>query len=120
MPSPSVLVLSTDSFASALIGTLLGLSAHPTVFPRVDEPLLDELARLRPGVVLVDTDHPAAHSESLFEGIRDLGARAILFSPRRSRDDIERQAAKRGLASLALPITGPELDALVRAIPGTP
>ena len=113
MSPPSLLVVSPDSLTAALIGTLLEPSDYAVVFPRPDQPLLDEIARAKPDLVLVDVEHPAVRSRSLFDGIRSAGARAAVFG---RESEVPLPTVGPGVDRFALPVGRGELESILRRV----
>ena len=111
------LVLSTDALIAALIGALLEIHGYKPFFPDADESERDSLRRIRPGIVLVDCEAESACSEAFFGPATMTGARVIMFSASRSKQEVASFAAKYGFDWFILPIDLPSFAKVVRAAP---
>jgi DNA-binding response OmpR family regulator len=102
----NVLILARDEVVAALLGLLVELKGYHPIFPGTGESSLQALARSRYSAVVLDCDHPDC-GERLLAEIRTAAAQAILFSPMRLSDEVQRVAARHGARSFTLP-TDPE------------
>jgi hypothetical protein len=109
MTRRTVLILSTDPFAAALLGGGVELAGFIPVFPQKDESARDALRRTRPSVALIDCDYDDACTESFFGPALMTGARLAVFSSTRSKRAMEPVAAAFGVRLFELPI---EFEAL--------
>lgn len=112
-----VLVLSSEALIAALLGALLEIHGYTPVFPEPEEAPRDALRRVRPGIVLVDCEQDEACSEAFFGPATMTGARVILFSASRSRQEVASFAARYGFDWFILPIDLPSFSKVVRAAP---
>jgi AmiR/NasT family two-component response regulator len=99
-----VLIIAREEIVAALLGLLVDLQGYEPVFASPETPPATAIARLLPGVAIVDCDHPSACEEDLFLCAQRAGTAVILFSPSRQSPEIRRLAQERKLASFALPI----------------
>jgi hypothetical protein len=111
----TVLILSTDAVASALLSILTELEGFTPVFAAGDDTPEESLTRLRPRFLLVDCDHQAACNESLFDLARRLDSKVVIFSPGRMSYDVQDFAEARQLPWFALPIDRATLARILRS-----
>lgn len=111
------LVLSNDALIAALLGALLELHGYTPFFPGFQESPRDSLRRIRPGIVLVDCEQESACSEAFFGPATMTGARVIMFSASRSRQEVASFAARYGFDWFILPIDLPAFAKAVRVAP---
>ena len=104
MSRHSVLVLSSDPLAAALLGAAVDLAGHATRFPLSDEPVRAALLRIRPRLVLIDCDHEDGCSEAFIGPALMTGSRVLLFRSRRSRRDATEFAGRLGLEIVDMPV----------------
>ena len=83
----TVLVLSSDPLASALMGAAIELAGHLPRFPQSEEAARAALMRIRPRLVLIDCDHPDGCSDAFIGPALMAGSRVLLFKSRRTRRD---------------------------------
>jgi DNA-binding response OmpR family regulator len=111
----SVLVVSPDALAAALLGALVEIDGYAPRFARRGESPRDALRRLRPAVVLVDCGAAEGGGATVVGPARMLGVRVVAFAPAASADHARRCAEELGVAWLALP---PVPGALRHALDG--
>ena len=109
------LVLSGDALIAALLGALLEIHGYTPFFPEPEEAPRDALRRARPGVVLVDCEHDSACNEAFFGPATMTGARVIMYSASRSRQEVSSFSAKYGFDWFILPIDLASFSKVVRA-----
>ena len=106
----TALIVSPDPFAAALLGAAVSLAGPEPVFCRDEETPHQALARLRPAMLLVDLDDPAATDDALLGPALMRGTRVFFFgSDARVRDT--RHLARFDAAVILLPR---DTDALPR------
>jgi DNA-binding response OmpR family regulator len=108
------LVLSTDALIAALLGALLEIHGYTPFFPADEETPRDSLRRIRPGIVLVDCEQDTACNEAFFGPATMTGARVIMFSASRSRQEVASFAARYGFDWFILPVDVPSFAKVVR------
>jgi hypothetical protein len=114
VPTPTVLVLSQDALAAALLGAAVEYAGFAPLFARQGESSRDALRRLRPAVVLVDCDDEDACAESFIGPVMMMGARVVVFGSARSRRDVAGLVGALRLSSFTLPIDHETLARLLR------
>ena len=117
MNDSHALVLSTDALTAALIGVLLETHGYRPAFPAPDESPRESLRRIRPGVVLVDCEQDTACSEAFLGPATMTGARVIMFSASRSREEVETFARRYGFDWFILPTDVADFAQVMRAAP---
>ena len=113
MPHSTVLVLSTDPLASALLGAAIELSGGTPLFLGERERPRDALLRLRPAHVLVDCDDEDACAEAFLGPVLMTGARVTIFGSPRARRDVRDLAERVGVRLLELPADVADLPSLL-------
>src|ERR1700759_2022945 len=109
----SILILSTDAFAAALIGAAVELASYVPVFQNEGESPRDAVMRLRPGAVLVDCDHEDACTEAFFGPAMMVGARVAVFSSTRSIRALQPIATEFDVRLFSVPLDFANLSALL-------
>lgn len=115
MEATSVLVMSADPLAAALLGALVELEGYTPHFLREGEGPRDALRRVRPAVALIDCESPEARSAAVIGPARMMGARVALFGRPAIADLVEQCAAEFGVAILGVPPALGELGRLLAA-----
>ena len=100
----TILVIAREPLIQTLMCSLVDLAGHHAAQPRTDETVALSIARVRPRLVLLDCEHDSACEDDAYRAAANVGAEVLLFTPSRSRAEVEDFAAERGLRSLALPI----------------
>ena len=98
----TVLILSVDPLAAALLGAAVELAGHAPAFSQDGESSRAALLRVRPRVALLDCDHEESCSEAFVGPALMTGARVVLFRSRRTRPSSD-FAHRMGLAVIILP-----------------
>ena len=122
MDEATVLVVAQHSVIGALLGSLIELGGHRAAYPHPDELPSAAIGRVRPGLTLIDFDHPSSNDPRLFEQARIAHSAMLMFSSTLNGPDTESVAAKRHLKSFTLPIRYRDFRDLVDATlnPGIP
>jgi hypothetical protein len=116
MPQPTVLVLSIDPLAGALLGAAIELAGGRPLFPADGERPRDALLRLRPAHVLVDCDDEGSCAEGFLGPVLMTGARVTIFGSPRARRDVRELADRIGVRLLDLPAELEELPSLLEPV----
>jgi hypothetical protein len=109
----SVLVLSSDALAAALLGALAETEGYRPLFAAPDETARAALGRLRPRIVLVDCEHADACSDAFFGPAQMIGAAVLLFGSNRSADRLRTTADRYHLATFTVPVAADTLARLL-------
>ena len=104
MPEAPVLIVAQHAVIGALLGSLVELSGHVAVFPSSSELPPAVVKRLRPQLILIDSDHPFSSDSRLFDSAKHARCPVLMFSSTLSGSDTAEFAAKRQLKSFTLPI----------------
>ena len=104
MSEAPILVVAQHAVIGALLGSLVELSGHVAGFPHPGEPLAATVKRLRPQLILVDSDHPFAVDPRLTDAATLARCPLLMFSSTLSGSDTAEFAAKRHMQSFTLPI----------------
>ena len=79
MEARSVLVLSADALAAALLGVLVELEGYTLHFARGGEAPREALRRIRAATALVDCDLPGGCTAAFIGPAKMMGVRVVLF-----------------------------------------
>lgn len=101
--SHTVLVLSSDPLASALLGAAIELAGHVPRFPQSEEAPRSALMRVRPRLVMIDCDHPDGCSDAFIGPALMSGSRVLLFKSRRTRRDVSELTERLGVRVMDMP-----------------
>lgn len=104
MSRHTVLVLSSDPLAAALLGAAIELAGHVPRFPSSDEVARSALLRIRPRLVVIDCDHEDGCSDAFIGPALMTGSRVLLFRSRRTRRDVTELTERLGLQVLDMPV----------------
>jgi hypothetical protein len=110
------LILSEDALAAALLGSAVELAGHRPHFPEPQEAARDALRRVRPGLVVVESDHADGGTEAFLGPAIMTGARVVLFDAYRQGDPGHRSAEIAAPLALELLHLPDHLDLLLRRI----
>ena len=113
MSRHSILVLSSDPLAAALMGAAIELSGHAPRFAQADEAARAALLRVRPRLVVIDCDEEDACSEAFIGPALMTGSRVMLFRSRRTRRDPSELVTRMGLRVVEMPIEHDSLSAVL-------
>jgi hypothetical protein len=114
-PSSTVLLLSEDAIALALVGLLVELADYTPVFAEDGERAEDALNRVRPAfVVLVDDTMDEARSDLFFARAAQRKVGLAIFAGRGSRGDLAPEIGRRGIPYFEPPVDVYELARILR------
>ncbi|MFL5576720.1 MAG: hypothetical protein ACJ79S_12205 [Gemmatimonadaceae bacterium] len=99
-----ILVIADHAMIAALLGALVELAGYRPAFADPGELPEAAVARMRPDLVLLDSDHPSASREALYRAAAASSSGLVLFGSTLNADETERFAAFRGAKWLSLPI----------------
>lgn len=114
MPRQPVLVLSSDPLSAALLGAAIELAGHAPRFPESDEGARAALLRVRPRLVIVDSDDEEACSDEFIGPALMTGSRVLVFRSRRTRRDVSELTDRLGLRVVEMPMEHESLTQLLR------
>lgn len=104
MTDVQILVIAEHAMIGALLGALVELAGHRPRFAEPGESADAAIERVRPNLVLLDSEHEAAADDRAYRAALETGSRIVLFGSSLSASETERFAARRGVACIALPI----------------
>jgi len=110
----SILVLSSDPLAAALLGAAIELSGHAPRFAQADEAARAALLRVRPTLVVIDCDDEDTCCDAFIGPALMTGSRVMLFRSRRTRRDPSELATRLELRVVEMPIEHDSLSAVLR------
>ena len=100
---PTILVLSTDAVAAALLGALIESLELQPLFPQPGESARDALRRVRPSVALGDCELDEVCSTAFIGPARMLGTRVVLYGGPGSAAKLRAVGAAHSLPTILLP-----------------
>ena len=113
-PQPTVLLLSDDPMALALLGLLVELANYTPIFAAEGERPEDALARARPLlVVLIDDTLEAARSDVFFARAAQQRAPIAIFPGRASRRELMTRIGERGIPYFEIPTDAADLARVI-------
>lgn len=115
MKPAQVLVLSADLLISALLGALLDSEGYDPQFVREGESSRDALVRLRPAVVLVDTEDEALSTDAFLGPATMMRIKIIVFGGQRALARHDGMRERLGAGVLVLPVRPGQLSELIEA-----
>jgi hypothetical protein len=119
-PQSTVLLLSDDPMALALLGLLVELANFTPIFAEKDERPEEALARIRPVlVVLIDDTLEAARSDVFFARAAQQRSPVAIFPGRRSRRELMARIGERGIPYFEIPGTAADLARVIRTAAAT-
>jgi DNA-binding NtrC family response regulator len=114
--SPSVVILSADPTAAALLGALVETLGYPVSFARPAEAVEDTLRRARPRICLVDCGEPDAERcrEDVLARAVMRGICVVLYADRKTIVRFRELARRLDLETLLMPTDGATLEETLR------
>lgn len=98
-----MLIVPSDAVIGALMGELIRFAGYHPVFLAVDEAVGGAVERIRPALLFIDGDHPAAKSSDVRRAVRETETPLVLFSGSRSERELSQMARQRGACAFPLP-----------------
>ena len=109
----TVLILSHDAIAAALLGGLVETLGYHVHFARPPESADETLRRVRPRICLADCTDPAACNGEFFGRAIMRGVSVVIFGAPEALDRVRALARANNIDTLLMP---PELNALEAAL----
>jgi DNA-binding NtrC family response regulator len=107
----TILVLSNDAVAAALLGALIETFGYAVHFARPSEHIDDALRRVRPRICLVDCSDAAARNSEVLGHAAMRRISVIVFGTSRALDGVRALTCEREIDTLAVPPNLRELEA---------
>jgi DNA-binding NtrC family response regulator len=114
MTSATVLILSADSVAAALVGALIETLGYTVRFGQPSESPDEALRRVRPEVCLIDCAQPDACSAQFLGRARMRSVAVVLFGAEATLVAARPLAAAHGIDVLAMPADSTLVEQAVR------
>ncbi|MEO8623425.1 MAG: hypothetical protein ABI625_20280 [bacterium] len=114
MSLQSVLILSSDPLAAALLGAAVELASHLPHFQRQGESARTALLRVRPRLALIDCDHEESCSDEFIGPAIMTGAKVLLFRSLRTKRDMSELAGRLSLRTVDMPSEHTLLTSLLK------
>lgn len=115
MDSSTILIISSDPLAAALLGAAVELTGHAPSFMQAEEPARNALRRVRPRLVLIDCDHEESCSDEFVGPALMMQARVLLFRSPRTTRDVRDFAQRLSLTVLELPFDHDEFMVIMNS-----
>lgn len=110
----TVLVLSHDAVAAALLGALVEILGYTVRFRRPPETAEDAVRRVRPRIALIDCEDGDACTDEIVGRAAMRGISVVIFGAPEALDSVRAFALEHNLAVLLMPPASDELDQLLR------
>jgi hypothetical protein len=115
-PANTVLIVSTDATAAALLGGLVETLGYEVKFGRVNEPSDEMLRRVRPRVCMLDCETTDACSDATIGRAMMRGVSVVLVGPAELLAGMRELASRHGVEMVFTPpLPGPLGEVLDRA-----
>jgi DNA-binding NtrC family response regulator len=117
LTTATVLILSADTVAAALLGALIETLGYAVRFARPPESPDQSIRRWRPAVCLMDCVDPDACSDELLGRARMRGISVVIFGTREALERVRALALEHDLDTVIMPADAALLDeTLKRAV----
>ena len=110
-----VLILTESTWLERLTLGLLASAGFAVALPTDDEAPRHALQRIRPDLILLDCEHPAAVSDRFFELADERGIRVLVYGRETREADVDIVARQQNVCKLTLPVDVPRM---ARAVTG--
>lgn len=114
----TVLILSSDPLAGALLGGLVETLGYEVRFRRAPETAESSLRRLRPRICLVDSTDPMSRREEFLARAMMRGVCIVVFGTREALDRVRDIAEAHRIETLLMPPDMVELEAVLHRAGG--
>ena len=114
MPHPTILILSDDAVAAALLGALIETLGYSVKFARPPEDAEQTIRRVRPKVCLLDCDDPSRCGDELFGRAKMRGISVVIFGTSTALDRVRALATEHAIDMLLVPPDAEVLDATLQ------
>jgi DNA-binding NtrC family response regulator len=117
VPTMTVLVLSHDAVAAALLGGLVETLGYDVRFARMPETVEDSIRRVRPRICLIGCEDSTLCSAETLGRAAMRGIAVLIFGPRQALEQVRALAAEHRIETIIVPPNMEELeDKLQRAV----
>ena len=99
----SVLIIVTDDSIESLLGELVAFAGHRPVFDVTAGSAGESIRRVRPEIMLLDIDLPAATSHACLGAAHEVGSQAVLVSSTASAAELEDEGRRERCLHFSLP-----------------
>jgi DNA-binding NtrC family response regulator len=113
VPLPTILILSSDAVAAALLGALIETLGYNVGFARPPERGDDSIRRVRPKVCLVDGSEQAMYSPAFLGRAAMRGISVVIFGSAEALDRVRVLALEHAIDLVIVP---PDTDMLAAAL----
>jgi DNA-binding NtrC family response regulator len=117
LPNTTILVLSGDSVAAALVGALVETLGYLVKFARAPEAVDESMRRMRPRICLVDCIDPSMCNPAILGHARMRGISVVIFGTTDALDRLGDVVSAHSIDTLRMPADAAAVDAaLERAL----
>lgn len=117
MKDNTILILSADAVAAALLGALIETLGYPVRFARPPEPTDATIRRVRPRVCLLDCDDPGACNDEVLGRATMRGISVVIFGTSIALERVRALALEHNIDMLLVPPDPVQLgETLARAL----
>ncbi len=113
-PATTVLVLSHDAVAAALLGALVETLGYAVKFPQPPETVDGAIRRTRPRVALIDCEDPGSCSDEIIGRAVMRGVCVIVFGTTEALDRLRAFALEHDIETLLMPPAPRTLERLLK------
>ncbi len=113
-PASTVLVLSHDAVAAALLGALVEILGYAVRFRRAPESPDDAVRRVRPRIALIDCEDPLSCTDEIVGRASMRGVSCVIFGASEALDRVRVFALEHDISVLLMPPDTDDLDQLLR------
>jgi DNA-binding NtrC family response regulator len=110
----TILILSADAVAAALLGALIETLGYPVKFARRPESTDATIRRVRPKVCLLDCDDPESCNDEVLGRAAMRRISVVIFGASRALERVRALAEEHDIETLLMPPEIPELDATLK------
>ncbi len=110
----TILILSADAVAAALLGALIETLGYPVRFARSPEKTETTIRRVRPKICLLDCDDPAACNDEVLGRAAMRRISVVIFGTSRALERVRALAHEHEIEMLLVPPELPQLDATLK------
>jgi CheY-like chemotaxis protein len=113
----TILILSADAVAAALLGALIETLGYPVRFAQPPEHTDETIRRVRPRVALLDCDDPASCNDAILGRAAMRGISVVIFGTAAALEGVRAIALEHRIDTLLVPPDPVQLDeTLARAM----
>ena len=114
MPGTTILILSGDAVAAALVGALVETLGYLVKFAGLREAVDESMRRVRPHICLVDCIDPAMCNSAILGHARMRGISVVIFGTTAVLDRVDTLVSEHAIDTLRMPADASAIDATLK------